>query len=146
VSVTVKCFLRLAAGGANWAAVHDYVYVHTVSLISILIMKLSTPPAIPVRWIGRVDGPDRPNKGHFTKKPFHLAKFIPEVHGFLHMNPKLSRKYVCSSWFYIWTSKLSGKYVSGKYVAVYNFPKKDLELRNNPPENPTIYDCLRMRP
>jgi hypothetical protein len=30
----------------------------------------------------------------FEEKSFHLAKIMPEVHGFL--TPKLSEKYVCS--------------------------------------------------
>jgi hypothetical protein len=35
----------------------------------------------------RVDGPNWPSNRHFAEKPFHLAKIMPEVHGFLHMNP-----------------------------------------------------------
>jgi hypothetical protein len=29
----------------------------------------------------------RTSNCHFTEKPFHLAKFMPEVHKCLHMNP-----------------------------------------------------------
>jgi hypothetical protein len=49
--------------------------------------KLATSPAILNRRMGHVDSLDRTSNGHYAERPFHLDKIMPEVHGFLHLNP-----------------------------------------------------------
>jgi hypothetical protein len=97
-------------------------------------------PGIHVRRIGHADGPDGPSNSNFAEKPFHLKEYMPDSMDFYMWTPKLSGKYVCCPWFYIWRPKLE------IMLAIHNFPKKDFEPCNNPLKNLIVYEFLRMSP
>ena len=53
----------------------------------------ATSPENLDRRIGCVDGLDRARTDHFAKRPFHLSKIVPTVHGFFKKGPKLLGKF-----------------------------------------------------